>query len=147
MALAVPIGRWRESRTRGALTCPAPAAASTMAITSPARAEPLPPASARPGGRLAGVGVESWVLGLLISAACWLFAPKQSDLAAAAFRRGLFEHHGLLMYNAQWYGRHHPLRHPLLSPPRRAWAPRCPRRRSARGSGRCCSAPSARRSR
>jgi hypothetical protein len=92
-----------------------------MAITSPARAEPVPPAPARPAGRLSGVGVESWFLGLAISAACWLFAPKQSDLAAAAFRSDLFKDHGLLMYNAQWYGGHHLLGYSLLSPPLGAW--------------------------
>jgi hypothetical protein len=92
-----------------------------MAITSPARAEPVPPAPARPAGRLSGVGVESWFLGLAISAACWLFAPKQSDLAAAAFRSDLFDAHGLLIYNAQWYGGHHLLAYSLLSPPLGAW--------------------------
>jgi hypothetical protein len=91
-----------------------------MAITSPARAEPADAAPARPG-RLAAVGVESWFLGLVVSAACWLFAPKQSDLAAAAFRSDLFKDHGLLIYNAQWYGGHHLLGYSLLSPPLGAW--------------------------
>src|SRR2546423_1114458 len=95
-----------------------------MSITSPARAEPVPPAPARPSGlrsRAAGVGVESWFLGLVISVCCWLFAPKQSDLAAAAFRSDLFKAHGLLIYNAQWYGGHHLLGYSLLSPPLGAW--------------------------
>src|SRR5256885_2869592 len=95
-----------------------------MAITSPASAETGPPAPAArrrmPAG-LAGVGVESWFLGLVISLGCWLFAPKQSDLAAAAFRSDLFKDHGLLMYNAQWYGGHHLLAYSLLSPPLGAW--------------------------
>ncbi|MFL5886663.1 MAG: hypothetical protein ACJ77M_16460, partial [Thermoleophilaceae bacterium] len=67
------------------------------------------------------MGVESWFLGLAISVACWLFAPKQSDLAAAAFRSDLFKDHGLLIYNAQWYGGHHLLAYSLLSPPLGAW--------------------------
>jgi hypothetical protein len=95
-----------------------------MAITSPASAEPAPPAPvsrSRLPARLAGAGVESWALGVAISVACWLFAPKQSDLAAAAFRSDLFKDHGLLMYNAQWYGGHHLLGYSLLSPPLGAW--------------------------
>src|SRR5438045_8264835 len=95
-----------------------------MAITSPASAEPAPAAPARTGRTPAwpaGVGVESWFLGLVISLCCWLFAPKQSDLAAAAFRSDLFKEHGLLMYNAQWYGGHHLLAYSLLSPPLGAW--------------------------
>src|SRR5437667_2255964 len=95
-----------------------------MATTSPSRAEPVPPVSARRSGvpaQLAGVGVESWFLGLAISVGCWLFAPKQSDLAAAAFRSDLFKEHGLLIYNAQWYGGHHLLAYSLLSPPLGAW--------------------------
>jgi hypothetical protein len=91
-----------------------------MAITSPARAESTRAAPDWPG-RLAGVGIESWILGVLISAACWLFAPKQSDLAAAAFRSDLFKDHGLLIYNAQWYGGHHLLGYSVLSPPLGAW--------------------------
>jgi hypothetical protein len=95
-----------------------------MAITTPASAEPGPSSPAPPSrlpAWLVGVGVESWLLGLAISAACWLFAPKQSDLAAAAFRSDLFENHGLLIYNAQWYGGHHLLAYSLLSPPLGAW--------------------------
>src|SRR4051812_3495041 len=95
-----------------------------MATTTPARAEPVPPAPERHSrvpARLAGVGVESWFVGLVISVCCWLFAPKQSDLAAAAFRSDLFKDHGLLMYNAQWYGGHHLLGYSLLSPPLGAW--------------------------
>src|SRR5437763_9180185 len=95
-----------------------------MSITSPARAEPVPPAPARPSGlrsRAAGVGLESWFLGLVISVCCWLFAPKQSDLAAAAFRSDLFKQHGLRIYNAQWYDGHHLLAYSLLSPPLGAW--------------------------
>src|SRR4051794_4105389 len=95
-----------------------------MAISTSSRAEPVPPAPARSGrvpAWMAGVGVESWVLGLLISLGCWLFAPKQSDLAAAAFRSDLFADHGLLIYNAQWYDGHHLLGYSLLSPPLGAW--------------------------
>ena len=61
------------------------------------------------------------MLAVVISLACWLFAPKQSDLAAAAFRSDLFKEHGLLIYNAQWYGGHHLLGYSLLSPPLGAW--------------------------
>src|SRR5436190_23081684 len=91
-----------------------------LAITSPARAESTRAAPDWPG-RLAGVGIESWILGVLISLACWLFAPKQSDLAAAVFRSDLFKHNGLLIYNAQWYDGHHLLGYSVLSPPLGAW--------------------------
>jgi hypothetical protein len=95
-----------------------------MAITTPSRAEPASTAPA-PGGRLPawleGVGIESWILGLVVSVGSWLFAPKQSDLAAAVFRSDLFKDHGLLIYNAQWYDGHHLLGYSLLSPPLGAW--------------------------
>src|SRR5918911_4727299 len=64
-----------------------------------------------------GAGVESWVLGGLFCLYCWLLAPATSDLAAAVFRSDLFDLHGVLIYNAQWYGGHHLPAYSLLSPP------------------------------
>src|SRR5918911_435204 len=64
-----------------------------------------------------GAGVESWVVGAFICLYCWLLAPATSDLAAAVFRSDLFDLHGVLIYNAQWYGGHHLPAYSLLSPP------------------------------
>src|SRR5918911_459804 len=64
-----------------------------------------------------GAGIESWVVGALICLYCWLLAPATSDLAAAVFRSDLFDLHGVLIYNAQWYGGHHLPAYSLLSPP------------------------------
>ena len=78
-----------------------------------------PPAPRRPARPAlpAGAGVESWIVGGLICLYCWLLAPATSDLAAAVFRSDLFDLHGVLIYNAQWYGGHHLPAYSLLSPP------------------------------
>ena len=79
-------------------------------------------ASRRPGSlpaapaRLAGVGWESWLAGLLLSLYCWLLAPVTSDLAAATFRSDLFDATGDLIYSGQWYGGHHLPAYSVLSP-------------------------------
>lgn len=65
----------------------------------------------------AGAGVESWVVGAVFCLYCWLLAPATSDLAAAVFRSDLFDLHGVLIYNAQWYDGHHLPAYSLLSPP------------------------------
>src|SRR3954447_13901995 len=118
------LARWQCTASGAANGPGGPPAVSPMATTTPATAEHVPPASERRSpvpARLAGLGIERWFLGLVISVCCWLFAPKQSDLAAAAFRSDLFDAHGLLIYNAQWYGGHHLLASSLLSPPLGAW--------------------------
>src|SRR5947207_11423689 len=79
-----------------------------------------PPPARRPFPRPSlpdGTGVESWILGGLICLYCWLLAPATSDLAAAVFRSDLFDLHGVLIYNAQWYDGHHLPAYSLLSPP------------------------------
>jgi hypothetical protein len=79
-----------------------------------------PPPARRPFARPRlpeGAGVESWILGGLICLYCWLLAPATSDLAAAVFRSDLFDVHGVLIYNAQWYDGHHLPAYSLLSPP------------------------------
>src|SRR3954447_2137221 len=78
-----------------------------------------PPARAR-ARRFAlphDVAYETWILGALICAYCWLFGPATSDLAAAVFRSDLFDANGVLIYNAQWYSGHHLPAYSLLSPP------------------------------
>src|SRR5439155_137172 len=77
-----------------------------------------PPAPRLPGARLPqGVGIESWVVATLFCLYCWLLAPATPDLAAAVFRSDLFDLHGVLIYNAQWYDGHHTPAYSLLSPP------------------------------
>src|SRR2546423_13372764 len=79
-----------------------------------------PPPARRPSPRARlpeGAGVESGILGGLICLYCWLLAPATSDLAAAVFRSDLFDAHGVLIYNAQWYDGHHLPAYSLLSPP------------------------------
>ena len=46
-----------------------------------------------------------------------LAAPATADMAAHAYRAWLFEHEGLTVWNAQWYGGHHVLGYSLLFAP------------------------------
>src|SRR4051794_41662444 len=43
--------------------------------------------------------------------------PATADMAAHAYRAWLFQHQGLTVWNAQWYGGRHPLRYSLLFAP------------------------------
>ena len=46
-----------------------------------------------------------------------LVAPATADMAAHSYRAWLFEHQGLTVWNAQWYGGHHVLGYSLLFAP------------------------------
>src|ERR1700752_973852 len=47
--------------------------------------------------------------------------PATADMAAHAYRAWLFQHQGLTVWNAQWYGGHHVLGYSLLFAPLAAW--------------------------
>jgi hypothetical protein len=46
-----------------------------------------------------------------------LVSPATADMAAHAYRAWLFEHEGMTVWNAQWYGGHHVLGYSLLFAP------------------------------
>ena len=46
-----------------------------------------------------------------------LWAPATADMAAHTYRAWLFQHEGLTVWNAQWYGGHHVLGYSLLFAP------------------------------
>jgi hypothetical protein len=57
-------------------------------------------------------------LGCAIVCAVYLLAqPATADMAAHAYRAWLFEHEGLTVWNAQWYGGHHVLGYSLVFAP------------------------------
>src|SRR5687767_4413684 len=53
----------------------------------------------------------------LVCLAYLLAQPATADMAAHAYRAWLFEHQGLTVWNAQWYGGHHVLGYSLLFAP------------------------------
>src|SRR4051794_41954536 len=66
------------------------------------------------------------VVGCALACVVYLVVrPATADMAAHAYRAWLFQHQGLTVWNAQWYGGHHVLGYSLLfAPP--APAPRPP---------------------
>src|SRR3954453_20105548 len=46
-----------------------------------------------------------------------ILRPATADMAAHTYRAWLFQHQGLTVWNAQWYGGHHVLGPPLLFAP------------------------------
>src|SRR5687767_11284431 len=53
----------------------------------------------------------------LVCLAYLLAQPATADMAAHSYRAWLFEHEGLTVWNAQWYGGHHVLGYSLLFAP------------------------------
>ena len=75
-------------------------------------------------------------LGCAIVCAVYLLAqPATADMAAHSYRAWLFQHEGLTVWNAQWYGGHHVLGYSLLFAPLAAAIGPALRRR-ALGGGR-----------
>ena len=57
-------------------------------------------------------------LGCALACVVYLIAqPATADMAAHSYRAWLFEHQGLTVWNAQWYGGHHVLGYSLLFAP------------------------------
>src|SRR3954467_11452950 len=57
-------------------------------------------------------------LGCVLACAVYLLAqPATADMAAHSYRAWLFQHEGLTVWNAQWYGGHHVLGYSLLFAP------------------------------
>src|SRR6478609_3654294 len=57
-------------------------------------------------------------LGCLLAGAVYIMAtPATADMAAHDYRTWLFQHAGLTVWNAQWYGGHHVLGYSLLFAP------------------------------
>ena len=57
-------------------------------------------------------------LGCAVLCVAYLLAsPATADMAAHSYRAWLFEHQGLTVWNAQWYGGHHVLGYSLLFAP------------------------------
>ena len=57
-------------------------------------------------------------LGCALACLAYLIAqPATADMAAHSYRAWLFEHQGLTVWNAQWYGGHHVLGYSLLFAP------------------------------
>ena len=57
-------------------------------------------------------------LGCALVCAVYLLAqPATADMAAHSYRAWLFQHEGLTVWNAQWYGGHHVLGYSLLFAP------------------------------
>src|SRR4051794_5255491 len=54
---------------------------------------------------------------LLVCLAYLVLRPATADMAAHAYRAWLFQHQGLTVWNAQWYGGHHVLGYSLLFAP------------------------------
>src|SRR4051812_50096022 len=54
---------------------------------------------------------------LLVCVVYLVVRPATADMAAHAYRAWLFQHQGLTVWNAQWYGGHHVLRYSLLFAP------------------------------
>lgn len=62
------------------------------------------------------------VVGVALAGIAYLaISPATADMAAHAFRAWLFETRGLTLWNAQWYGGHHPLHYSMLFAPLAAW--------------------------
>src|SRR3954454_11744287 len=58
------------------------------------------------------------VLGCALACLVYLLVrPATADMAAHAYRAWLFQHQGLTVWNAQWYGGHHVLGYSLLFAP------------------------------
>src|SRR4051812_42440354 len=53
----------------------------------------------------------------LVCAAYLLAQPATADMAAHSYRAWLFQHEGMTVWNAQWYGGHHVLGYSLLFAP------------------------------
>src|ERR1700712_3965675 len=53
----------------------------------------------------------------LVCAVYLLVQPATADMAAHSYRAWLFQHQGLTVWNAQWYGGHHVLGYSLLFAP------------------------------
>ena len=57
-------------------------------------------------------------LGCAVLCVAYLLAsPATADMAAHSYRAWLFEHEGMTVWNAQWYGGHHVLGYSLLFAP------------------------------
>src|ERR1700754_4095861 len=61
-------------------------------------------------------------LGCALVCVVYLLAhPATADMAAHSYRAWLFQHEGLTVWNAQWYGGHHVLGYSLLFAPLSVW--------------------------
>ena len=62
------------------------------------------------------------VLGCALVCVVYLLAqPATADMAAHSYRAWLFQHEGLTVWNAQWYGGHHVLGYSMLFSPFAGW--------------------------
>ena len=59
----------------------------------------------------------STTLAAVLAAVYLVWEPASQDLAAAVFRTELFEEHGFLLWNDQWYSGHHLLSYSVTYPP------------------------------
>lgn len=70
------------------------------------------------GPRLAGAAPAApWLLAAALALGWLAFAPPTPDLAAQAYRAGLFDREGFTLFNANWYGGHHTPAYSILFPP------------------------------
>ncbi|HEY3866045.1 MAG TPA: hypothetical protein VGL54_08180 [Solirubrobacteraceae bacterium] len=85
---------------------------------------PTPRASEHEPGALLE-RVPTWALASALTAVLGLVyvivAPPSTDLAAAAYRSGLFSHVGFTLWDNSWYGGHHLPAYSLLAPALGAW--------------------------
>jgi hypothetical protein len=85
---------------------------------------PAPRTSEHEPGALLGQ-VPPWVLATALTAVLGLayviVAPPSTDLAAAAYRSGLFSRVGFTLWDNSWYGGHHLPAYSLLAPALGAW--------------------------
>jgi len=65
--------------------------------------------------------VPAWLLTAALGAAYVALAPPSADLAAQAYRAGLFERAGYVAWDNGWFAGHATLPYSLLSPPLMAW--------------------------
>lgn len=68
-------------------------------------------------GSAARTVVASTALAAVLSAIYLIWSPESQDLAAAVFRTDLFEEHGFLLWNNQWYSGHHLLSYSVIYQP------------------------------
>jgi hypothetical protein len=63
----------------------------------------------------------AWLLAAILGAVYVALAPPSADLAAQAYRAGLFERAGYVAWDNGWFAGHATLPYSLLSPPLMAW--------------------------
>jgi hypothetical protein len=60
---------------------------------------------------------EPAAIAAAVSIAYLILSPPTGDLAGALYRTGLFEHHGFVLWDGQWYAGHHTLGYSVLYGP------------------------------